>query len=99
MTTSSLKVATVSTYSFKFKINNYLPGDAKIELTFPQNEIDIPFQLLSSDLSITVYDRTKVSNLAYQFRKVRTITITNPLGGVALNPDASKFITLDVGKV
>lgn len=94
-----MKVATVNTYTFKFKISNALPGDGKIEIQFPQNEIDIPLNLASSDLAITVYDRARVANQAYQLRKARTITFTNPFGGIAVTPDATKYIIIEVGKI
>jgi hypothetical protein len=61
VTTVSQKVADVTKYTFKFKIANAIPGDGKIEIIFPQNEIEVPFGLTNSDTKIQIYDRPAVS--------------------------------------
>jgi hypothetical protein len=60
VTTVSQRVADVTKYAFKFKIANTIPGDGKIEIIFPQNEIEVPFGLTNSDTKIQIYDREAV---------------------------------------
>ncbi len=57
-----------------------MPGDGKIEIVFPQNEIDVPFGLVGADTNVTVYDRTTVPG-SISLRKPLTITFNNPFGG------------------
>jgi hypothetical protein len=75
-----------------------VPGDCKIEIVFPQNEIDVPFGLVGSDTNVTVYDRTSVPG-SISLRKPLTITFNNPFGGLAIDPDANQFIQIAVDKI
>ena len=91
MSTVSQKVAQITKYSFRFQISNSVPGDGKIEIVFPQNEIDVPFGLVGSDTNVTVYDRSTVPG-SILLRKPLTITFNNPFGGQTINPDANQII-------
>ena len=65
-----------------------MPGDGKIEIQFPQNEIDVPFGILGTDTNVTVYNRPTVPG-SIQLRQALTLTFNNPFGGQALIPDSN----------